>query len=466
MEGLKPPQGQPDEHPPKKIKLAESSHEYQGERNANEALREEMATKDCFGFYLLEAVEEIENRTSSVEERLQIYPPSLREEYRGREERQTLSIEEAGALIHEQVLKNVEQFKKLMLNKDFGFATGNFIAEVANIPEVITKLRECSNLVSKSTLQKYKNAARTLSPFHNIFGVDKSSVVLRALIATKKVPDELWLRIIKNHNDGFEDRIKEFKEKFLPELEEKFQKIVTVAIQSGELPISEELFKRRAEQTHVTLKDHLHARLEKTNGSYDVESDMVSIASQLATIRRKKHLEHCYLHEMFHALSGRTIVGQDNKLESLQDKTEPDITDIRHERLGLRFRVKVNGKIKERFRWLNEAVTGLLEKNYATPSEEGKPGYGSYPEEKELFQLLVSEGKTTVDKKLFIDAYFENLDPTIEPEKRLPAWKALSEQIDTAWGHGFLNRVDASVKKVGVTETINLIKSGGISVKR
>ena len=71
--------------------------------------------------------------------------------------------------------------------------------------------------------------------------------------------------------------------------------------------------------------------------------------------------EKVYVHEMFHALSGRTIIGKEIKDS---DSNEYEGIDFATSRVGLR--------IGRRFGWLNEAVTESLTQDL---SEQPDPTY-------------------------------------------------------------------------------------------
>ncbi|MDO8668501.1 MAG: hypothetical protein Q7K35_05450 [bacterium] len=455
----KPPQPQPKIEPPRVEKIAESSPTYQENRYSNEYYHDDKKNLDCFGNFVFDMIKHIREKAIPVEERLQKFShsPVIQESIRDVYERLHITPDEASAGIHEVVLKNIELFRKLMLDKNYTVSTNNFLYEATQNPEIITALRQEKQSISKSTIRRHRKLKDEQDPIsrwaNRTFGSDPSVDSLIALVGAKKISDELWLKILNNHEANFKEYLREFREQKLPALLEQFQNTIEAAIDRDELPLSKDLVKKRLGQTHVTLKDALHSALEKNRGRFNPETDVVSVDSFIAHPARKKQLEYTFFHEMFHALSGRLITKEVNE-------EDDELGEIRHERIGLHFNISREEHQKlQRFRWLNEAITTRLEDKYVPPPEKTpERSYLSYEKERELLELIMTKGKAPIDEKFFTAAYFENLDPTLPPEKRLPAWKTLSQQLEQSWGKGFLNRVDASIKKIGLVKTIEAIK--------
>lgn len=257
-------------------------------------------------------------------------------------------------------------------------------------------------------------------------GVDVPSAVDN-LFDPQLVSDIKYVRILKHHNDLFKKKVGDFELR-KPEYQENLLKRLREA---SYIPSHvKQLADGRLKDTIFTLEDALTATLEERFGSFSIVNGKVSIAEQVP----KDLEEHVFTHEALHALSGRTII--------VRRFDGDPYGAVEHQRVGLR--IYEFGKF-ENFRWLNEAITeeltlGLLEK------EESK----IYFAERYLMKLLGTNGSAVIPFELFVNAYFEDYDPSKPPGERIPEWKKLYGAINEAYAPGFLTRLDAFVKANGI----------------
>ncbi|MBI3109556.1 hypothetical protein HYZ06_00765 [Candidatus Daviesbacteria bacterium] len=256
----------------------------------------------------------------------------------------------------------------------------------------------------------------------------------------KGIPNKILESMIIAHVQRFETQLNTFDTQ-IQAWNQQFKQQITEKIDGGAYPISPETLERRLRNTKVVLGDALRDDLTSDRGGqFDVEKETAMIAQQ--ELRRRG--EKVYTHEMFHALSGRTLVAK-----------QPEPTpysfggvEFNAQRIGLRFQADKMG----RFRWLNEAVTEHLAQDLLSLSDS------AYAPERELFRLLQQQGKTPIPEDLFIGAYFENYDPDLPYGERIPAWKKLYGAINDVYSPGFLVRLDNYVKANGVEKAVEVMK--------
>jgi len=253
-----------------------------------------------------------------------------------------------------------------------------------------------------------------------------------------KLEDDSLESLIRQHIARFEVTEKLFR-KELPGFHQRFITRIKPRIKSSELGIDEDTLERRLAATKVVIADALRADLTAdAGGQYRVADDVASISQQ----DFKRLGEEIYTHEIMHALSGKTLYAEKSIVDEYSDEKNKYYYTNKYGRLGL----MINGK-HERFRWLNEAVTETLTRELIDTAPD-RPQYSQvvYKSERELLELLMIRGKYQIDLKLFTDAYFENYDPTLPREKRIPAWKTLYKTISEAYSPGFLTELDKYIK--------------------
>lgn len=444
-------------------KVSESSEDYQSDRYYEKEVIEGTRSLFCFGEANLEKIKELNRRAVPLEERLSIYPSALRERQREWEARRSLSKEQAEAETRKEIMRSVAFFKKALVGSKSSFEAELILKDALEQPSIRALAASEGAAISKRTLARYKTPLRKKTDeemlLTSIFGEtrydDPELVRLLALIGGKRVSTKLWMEILRDHGENFQHSVEEFEERLLPELTERFRAQMTVAIERGELPIDAERLNRRIAEVSFALRDAVFARLEERSGSFSSEFSQINIAAHLAAPSRRKQLERTFFHEMFHATSGRSIVAKTTKYKMSHGEDED--AEYTHQRIGMRFVIEQTKR--RRFRWLNEAITEELTTRYAAPTESRRP-VSSYQKERSLFDFIKNKGRVPIHDRIFINAYFENLDPSLPPSERLPAWKALSEKMEESWGVGFLNRLDAKIKQIGVKKTTDLLESG------
>lgn len=444
-------------------KVPELSEGYQSDRSCEREASEGTRSLFCFGEASLEEIRKLNGRAVPLEERLAIYPAALRERLQEWETRRSLSREEADVEIRNVILRSVTNFKQALVESKGSFEAELILKDALKQPSIRELVAAEGAAISRRTFARYKTPLRRRTEeemlLAHIFGEtgynDPELVRLLALIGGKRVSTKLWMKILRNHGEDFQHSVEEFEERLLPELTERFRAKMTAAIERGELSIDAERLNRRIAEVSFALRDAVFARLEERSGSFNSEFSQINIAAHLVVPSRRKQLERIFFHEMFHAISGRSIVAETTKYKTSHDEDEH--TEYTHQRIGMRFDIEQTKR--RRFRWLNEAITEELTIRYTTPDESRRPA-SSYQKERSLFDFIKNKGRVPIHGRIFINAYFENLDPSLPSAERLPAWKALSKKMEESWGVGFLNRLDAKIKQVGVTKTLDLLEKG------
>lgn len=257
-----------------------------------------------------------------------------------------------------------------------------------------------------------------------------------------RLPDDIFVEMLLNHVENFQGRWRTF-EKNVPALKKDFHERMTTASKEGIFSIDSTILEERIRDTKAELADALYASLEEYYGAFKVDSNKVLLASHI--VKKKNLTKKVFIHEMLHAVSGRTIIGS-----NLGSKNYEVWVVTGHQRVGTDFEGEFIAK--PRFEWMNEAITERLTEKLADQKEKGK--WESYKSEQRLLQLLQENGTQQIPDKVFFDAYFENLDPKAPPEKRIPKWRELRKQINGAFDPGFLIRLDNYVSEQGVEAAV------------
>jgi hypothetical protein len=265
------------------------------------------------------------------------------------------------------------------------------------------------------------------------------------------LPDELHERLLRIHTENFKKKQAEFEKK-LPRLLKSVRANLLTGIQKKQLPITKELIETRLSETTIRLQDALRAHLKELWGEYIPHTGNIYIAENVPD----NYIKETLTHEVFHALSGRTAfleryMDEENENEPAFDGT---FDSVAHQRTGAGFYEDPFGSI-ERLGWLDEAITERLTMQLT------KASTGSYPQERLLLDLLLSRGKHPVDPHFFVDAYFENYEPS-NPEK-VPAWKTMVFVITKSYRPGFLVEIDKIVQERGVGAAIKFMKANNFS---
>lgn len=238
----------------------------------------------------------------------------------------------------------------------------------------------------------------------NISSESGLELIIGTHLIKKTIPAEFFEEMIRAHIDLFERKQEEFQNR-LPEIISSFKDKVQTFIQNGHLPITSELLDSRISEMTISLIDSLEGN-ERVVGNHNSDTGVLGIRTD--EFLTKEQQEKVVFHEGIHALSGRTILMDDNK------QVMPP--NIQHQRIGLVFKTK---KTPQKFRWLNEAVTESITMDLKGDSE------GEYKDERIALQNLYEKG---ISKELIYKAYFENY--ITNGEEHIPAWKNFVCKLD------------------------------------
>lgn len=166
--------------------------------------------------------------------------------------------------------------------------------------------------------------------------------------------------------------------------------VVDLAVKGGKgwLPVEAQNALARIDGLPTYLVDRFNAQsgTDATHGSLG----SIHVRDDLLEPGREDELHGALTHEFLHELSGKSITAW------YDDDT---LFDARERKIG----VSLNGRGRESFDWLNEAITQWL-----TMELRGEDGFGkgSYFRERRWLRELLEQGLSI---RLVLDAYFENI---------------------------------------------------------
>lgn len=249
---------------------------------------------------------------------------------------------------------------------------------------------------------------------------------------------------------------------------DKFKERIKQLASEGEIAVNLSLVDQRLQRVQLHMDDPLGWDTPSVRlGSSDNLFELIGISA----IVDEKDVEANVFHELLHQVAGRTIVEfakrpitPDERVkgseEDLDNLFQSD-TGVAVPRAGLRFVPYTDmykASKKERFSWLDEAVTEDLTAKLL-PNFQADNDNKAYTEEVKLLNLLA---KTVgVEKKLFYDAYFENDFDEKGNQGNLSARRELFKAINTTLGAGFLREIDQRIKKdskEGIVYALNKLR--------
>jgi len=222
------------------------------------------------------------------------------------------------------------------------------------------------------------------------------------------------------------------------------------AIDDGILPITYDRVESRLEEmTMIVDTSTVDDDLKDSAGIYYPDSGL----TRLLTGIQEGEEEEVVVHEMIHVLSGREIIGyrgQDGQNGFLARRSGLLLHNVKVTYPTSYHELPQQGD----FMWLNEAITEELTLRVLQQS------YGTYIEERELFNLLRKRGKHFIPMRSFLDAYFEDYDPNVPEAERTPHIQALMKEIEDTYWPDFLKSLDDIATMMGVEAAISIMKAG------
>jgi hypothetical protein len=220
-----------------------------------------------------------------------------------------------------------------------------------------------------------------------------------------------------------EKREREFQEK-LPGLMAKVRARILAAKDRFGWVLQAEKIDHILGKIKVFLADPMVDRFEEElSGNCNMHKLIIYIDPDLDD----EKMEHIMVHEVLHALSGKSFLYEEgNKL-------------VQQLKGGMLFPNFKGGTRDDLFEWLNESVTEKL-----AMMADGATR-GSYEEERKILAELCKK----VPFELFQAAYFEDYDEKQPAGKTTAKFTALSEAIRNAFGDRFLVRLDNYIAQKG-----------------
>lgn len=246
---------------------------------------------------------------------------------------------------------------------------------------------------------------------------DSQDQELPDFISPDLITDAAFIKMLEAHQKSFEKRSNEIMGR-IPELRKSFASYIKEFVLSQGIDMPQDLIDERISDTPVVIVDSLLSARDDYVGAHS--RGIISLSSAISDQRLIK----TFTHEMLHALGGKLVLenGQGGDFKVLRE--------------GLRF----NGK---RFRWLEEAVTESL-------TDKIRPGdHPTYENERRILEIIRTYGKSEIPESVFYNAFFENYDPSLPVEQRIPNWKKLWASVNEAFEPGFLVHVDEAMLYFG-----------------
>ncbi|OGE86335.1 MAG: hypothetical protein A3J48_02450 [Candidatus Doudnabacteria bacterium RIFCSPHIGHO2_02_FULL_46_11] len=411
------------EEPYKKVDAA--SQEYKESQELSSEILKDQHGLEVFGGRLFERVSRLDS-SLAIAEQIQAGNPAY-------------SLIRAE---REELDKSIES-DKIYLSED--------IQEMRDVITDLSKDQTKSVFVKKLFEEIFTNSALLLILKNEkiVSSDDKEQAYGEFIQNFSLISLEALVAIAGNHLDIFNKKSAEFNKviaTFVPQL----RAYLSQAIEKGVLPLEPEVLPR-LDSLSIKMRDPLLSAFEEINGEFRIWANEIVISEYTVG-----DLKSNIVHEIFHALSGRTIVGRNLTFEDIRIG-EFEMLDANHQRIGLRFvPMEPNSpalaeKYTPRFRWLNEALTDYLMQRVL-----GANASMSYNSEIRLFRLLAE--KAQIPENLFVEAYFENYKTDVPRDERIPKWKELWERLNKAFGSGFMVRLDQLVEESGIEEAIKEVE--------
>ena len=268
----------------------------------------------------------------------------------------------------------------------------------------------------------------------------------------KDLPDDFLLETLKVYNQEI-GRIRDESLEKISEMRPDFMTNFENFTQKYNLQINWDEIQQKFGTISYDLFDQYYSDMSPGRKIGDYDKDSHTVRVEMSPFSRVSF--DTLQHEHIHAISGRK-----NDL-SLIDFGDNKI-HIGHSipRLGAAF--ERSSAHPGRFEWLNEAITEEINidiKKDVLKKDKHFSINDSYPDERQLFKLIIAGGQEPIAARLFYQAYFES---ETENPKDLKHRQELYQEISAAYGSPrFLIEIDDMIKKIGLKETIKIFKSSG-----
>ncbi len=232
-------------------------------------------------------------------------------------------------------------------------------------------------------------------------------------VKNKTIPAELLMKFLVVHFERVQEQQK-FLERIVPEIKNEFKEAVTEAVEQGLLPASVIQVVDRIDDIQVWLKDELFT-LVKDNSQNDATTKLGTFNawghvmvnnilfkdSEEDTLR---NIKETLFHEFMHELSGRSL-----SMRHHVDFAKQEFPVLK----------KVGTQIRQRYTWLNEAITEwltlkLIGAQYDESDMTQYKGSQSYIKERKELDRLISLG---LEEEVILAAYFQNFLSSDQPQE-------------------------------------------------
>ncbi len=249
-------------------------------------------------------------------------------------------------------------------------------------------------------------------------------------------PEKFWILFSQNNVPtatlwAILDQRKRYQEKLFLENREKIEKYRDEFC---------DRLKKLFEEQKMDWNPKLEERIKRlsffaADRLYDVEARGIihegssAIGIDLENAIGDQDLKETVFHEISHYLSGTII----------QKGEISDNEKVFYERrkLGLRFEAKKKSITKGL--WLDEAITERIAQLTSGGNE-----INAYKYEQTVLDDALSKG---IPFKLFLDAYFEEMNEKPVDGSKLPAFRALNKEMTRVYGSGWMKKIQEKVDK-------------------
>jgi hypothetical protein len=275
------------------------------------------------------------------------------------------------------------------------------------------------------------------------------------LIVRRKIPEEVWFSMLEKNAELVMEARDTFHTLMLPQMKKSFlERAKEISgFRSAILP-EYSLIEQKLQEQIFQLEDAFDASINERHGYYSSPEKLSMITSAFSRHDQKPQLYHVFVHEVFHALSGHTIIEKTREVKVQKQGMVSYSNSITYDSTAIGFRKSTYSK-GGFGTWFNEAMTEYLTSYFLQTNEKRY-----YAEEQALLEYVATGGKITIPMEDFAQAYFEDYDPTQKPT--IPKWRTLRSKINESFGHEFLPALDALVRKMGAKKALQFLQTGGV----